>query len=169
MLILLSGLPAVGKTSLARALASRLAAVHLRIDTIEQALRSAAGFGDDVGAAGYAIAYGVADDNLRAGLTVIADAVNALSVTRQAWLAVAERAGARILTVEVSCSDATEHKRRATARVSDIRGLRQPTWREIVERRYEPWDPPALSIDTASHTLDMNVGLLLEHVSSLMH
>jgi predicted kinase len=41
MLIVFSGLPGVGKTTIARELACSLAAVYLRIDSIEQALRQA--------------------------------------------------------------------------------------------------------------------------------
>ena len=60
MLIILGGRPGSGKTSLARALAVRLGAVHLRIDSIEQALRRA---GDtDIGAAGYAVGQALAAD-----------------------------------------------------------------------------------------------------------
>lgn len=39
MLIIFSGLPGCGKSTIARALAKRLGAVYLRIDTIEQAIR----------------------------------------------------------------------------------------------------------------------------------
>lgn len=39
MLIVLSGLPGTSKTTIARELARQLGAVHVRIDTIEQALR----------------------------------------------------------------------------------------------------------------------------------
>lgn len=41
MLIIFSGLPGSGKSTIARALAQRLGAVYLRIDTIEQAIRDA--------------------------------------------------------------------------------------------------------------------------------
>ena len=41
MLIIFSGLPGSGKSTIARALARRLRAVYLRIDTIEQAIRAA--------------------------------------------------------------------------------------------------------------------------------
>src|SRR4051794_6353849 len=99
MLIVLSGLPAVGKSSLARPLSQRLRAVHLRIDTIEQALRSADVLKGDVGSGGYAVAYSIAEENLRLGATVIADAVNALDVVREAWRGVARRAAVCSLAV----------------------------------------------------------------------
>lgn len=38
MLIVMGGLPGTGKTTLARLLAARIGAVHLRVDTIEQAI-----------------------------------------------------------------------------------------------------------------------------------
>ena len=41
MLIVLGGLPGVGKSTIARSLAQQIGEVHLRIDTIEQAMRNA--------------------------------------------------------------------------------------------------------------------------------
>src|SRR5688572_33309530 len=94
MLVVFGGLPGTGKTTLARQVADRLGATYLRIDTIEQALRSALGLGDDVGSAGYDIAYAVSEINLTLGRTVVADCVNPLPVTRAAWRDVAARAAA---------------------------------------------------------------------------
>jgi predicted kinase len=79
MLIVLSGLPWLGKTTIARQVARSLAAVHLRIDSIEQALREG---GLDVQGEGYAVAHAVAADNLRAGQRVVADCVNPWRLTR---------------------------------------------------------------------------------------
>ena len=73
MLVALSGLPGVGKTTIARELARVAGAVHLRIDSIEQTLRNA---GLSVATEGYLVAYAVAEDNLRTGRVVIADCVN---------------------------------------------------------------------------------------------
>ncbi|HNX20123.1 MAG TPA: AAA family ATPase, partial [Acidobacteriota bacterium] len=41
MLVVFSGLPGTGKSSIARAVAARSGAVWLRIDSIEQAIRDA--------------------------------------------------------------------------------------------------------------------------------
>ncbi|WP_448205932.1 AAA family ATPase [Azospirillum sp. sgz302134] len=162
MLIALSGLPGTGKTTIARALAQSLGALHLRVDTIEQALRSTGSLGADVGPLGYVVAYRVAEDNLRLGATVIADSVNPVQATRDAWRATAERAGARLIEVEVVCSDPEEHRRRIETRQSDIDGLRLPTWADVVNRDYEPWSQPRLVIDTAGRTVDACVAEVTE-------
>ena len=123
LLIVIGGLPATGKTSLARGLARALDAMHVRIDVIEQAVREATNCGDAIGPAGYIVAYAVAGDNLRLGRTVIADCVNPLPITRTAWRNVAERAGVSLIEIEAICSDPVEHRRRIESRPSDIPGL----------------------------------------------
>jgi predicted kinase len=100
-LVALSGLPGVGKTTVTRELAIVLDAVHVRIDSIEQALRNA---GMTVYDEGYRVAYALAEDNLRLGRIVIADCVNPWPLTRREWQAVADRAAARALIVELVCS-----------------------------------------------------------------
>jgi predicted kinase len=147
MLIVFSGLPGVGKTTIARELARTIGAVYLRIDSIEQALRKA---GYRVEHEGYEVAYLVAEDNLRAGWTVIADCVNPWLLTRAAWRSVADRAGVPALDVEIVCSDAGEHRRRVESRTPDIDGHALPTWQDVVERDYHAWDRGRLVVDTAA-------------------
>ncbi|MBY8879366.1 AAA family ATPase [Actinacidiphila acidipaludis] len=149
MLISLGGLPATGKTTLARAVARELGAVHLRIDTIEQAVVRSGLARHPVGPVGYAVGYALAEDHLRQGLTVIAESVNPLAVTRDAWRDVASRAGVRLLEVETVCSDTSEHRRRSAERTVDIPGLPLPTWDDITGREYEPWVRGRLVVDTA--------------------
>ena len=125
VLVVIAGLPATGKTTLARPLARELRAAYLRIDTIETAILRAQDRAELVtGGEGYAVGYDLAADQLALGLDVVAECVNPLSITRDAWRAAASRRGARIVEVELVCSDAAEHRARLQARTPDIDGLR---------------------------------------------
>jgi len=157
MLIILAGLPGVGKTAIAAELARLIGAVHLRIDSIEQAIRDSEVLSQPVNDAGYRVAYAVAEDNLRIGRTVIADSVNPLHLTREAWVSVANRVQVRAIEIEVKCSDVNEHRRRVERRTADIPGLELPTWEEVVGREYHPWDREHLVIDTAGRTVGQSV------------
>lgn len=162
MLIILSGLPGVGKTTIARELAHQLGAMHIRIDSIEQALRDsklACGPLDD---AGYRVGYAVALDNLRVGRMVIADSVNPIAISRNAWLEVATRAQVRAIEVELKCSDAKEHRNRLENRVEDIVGSPPLTWQEVTAREYHAWDREHLIVDTAVCSVEQAVKIIQE-------
>jgi predicted kinase len=164
MLYIFGGLPATGKSTLSRQLAQRLNALYLRIDTIEQAIRSAGGV--LTGPEGYAIAQRVAVDNLRLGNSVIADSVNPIRITRDAWQSAAREADAPYLEIEIVCSDKAEHRLRAESRPVEIAGLEWPKWREIEEREYEPWDRRHIVIDTAGRSIDTCYAELLAVIES---
>ena len=167
MLIILAGLPGTGKTAIARLLARRFDAVHVRIDSIEQAIRDSGVLAVSLDDAGYRAAYAVADDNLRLGRTVIADSVNPIDVTRTAWRDVARRCDVRAVEIEVTCSDADEHRRRVETRSADIPGHRLPTWAEVVARNYDPWDRPRTVVDTAQRTPAQAVEGLIAAIDEL--
>lgn len=164
MLIILGGMPGAGKTTLARALAEDLGAVHLRVDTIEQAIRAANVLTSEVGPAGYMVAYGLAEDNLMLGHTVVADSVNSLSVTRDAWLQVAGRAGVPAVEVEVICSDPAEHRRRVETRPTDVPGLVKPSWDEVVARPYDPWGRGHVIVDSARQGVEQSVAEVISRL-----
>ena len=88
-LIIFSGLPGSGKSTVASRLASKLGAVYLRIDTVEQGLRDVCGIAQIEGQ-GYRLTYRIAQENLRLGNIVIADSVNPLRLTRKEWNNVAQ-------------------------------------------------------------------------------
>ena len=164
MLLIFGGLPGVGKTAIAAGVARDIGAVHLRIDSIEQAMRNS---GITVsGPEGYEVAYAVAEDNLKLGRTVVADSVNPIEVTRAAWRDVAKRAGTRYIQIEVVCSDEAEHRRRVETRTADISGHRLPTWREVCDREYEPWQADVV-IDSAGRGVEACVSELREKLECL--
>ncbi len=149
VLVVVGGLPATGKTTICHEVARRTGAVHLRLDTIEVAVVDSGIVAHPVGPVGYLVAYAVTADLLRQGHTVLAESVNPLEVTRAAWRGVADGAGLAALEVEVVCSDADEHRRRAETRVVDIARLQPPRWDEITGREYEPWSRDRIVLDTA--------------------
>jgi len=146
-LYIFAGLPGSGKTTLSQLLAQRVGAAHLRIDTIEQALRDLCAF--DVQGEGYRLAYRVAADNLRLGLDVIADSCNPIELTRDEWRRTAIDVDARPIDVEVICSDRAEHRARVEGRAATVAGLKLPTWAEVESREYHPWRTGRIVIDTA--------------------
>ena len=148
--------------TIVRQVADQLGATYLRIDTIEQALRSTLGLMDDVGPAGYVIAYAISETNLASGRTVVADCVNPVAATRVAWRSVAANTHSPIVEVELFCSDAVEHRRRVDTRTIDIAGLARPTWANVVARDYEVWLAPTLRIDTALVDPATSVRLIVE-------
>lgn len=161
MLIVLSGLPGVGKTAIAREIVARSPSAYLRLDTIEQTLRAMSAF-QDVGPAGYVLAYELASSNLELGKTVVADCVNPLPVTREAWRTVAVRTSSALLEVEVVCSDLTEHRRRVESRKVDIPAFTTPTWEDVLHHEYEAWTTPRLVIDSAVVEAKDAADLILE-------
>lgn len=152
MLISFGGLPGTGKSTIARAVAERLGATYLRIDTIEQAIRSAGVLAGGIEGAGYAVARDLAATNLSLGLTVIVDSVNPLTLTREMFRTAARESGAGLLEIEVVCRDLEEHRRRVETRIVDVEGLKLPTWEEVSGRTFEPWPDRHLVLDTSELT-----------------
>jgi predicted kinase len=161
-LIAFGGLPGTGKTIVAREVAREVNAVYVRIDSIEQAIRASGVLNKTIDDAGYRVAYVIAEDNLRMGRTVVADCVNPIQITRDAWISVANRAQASTVEVEIVCSDPQQHRQRVENRVSDIPGLKLPSWDEVISREYEPWQRKHIVIDTAHRTVSDNVNELLQ-------
>lgn len=150
ILYIFSGLPGSGKSTLSQLVARQLKAIYLRIDTIEQGLRELCSF--DVQGEGYRLAYRIASDNLRVGVSVVADSCNPIELTRREWERVARDARVEYINIEIVCSDSSKHRLRAEVRVAEVSGLRLPTWSEIENREYHDWTVDRVIVDTAGRS-----------------
>jgi predicted kinase len=169
MLIAMAGLPAAGKSSIARGVGGTLSAAVVSVDPIEGALRRSGIAADQpTGLAAYLVAEAVADELLGLGLTVIVDAVNAVEPARQQWRALASRRRVRLVFIEVVCSNLDAHRRRLEARDRGIEGFAEPTWADVerVRAGFEPWTDRRLVLDSAAD-LSANTKQALEFIAGL--
>jgi len=169
MLIVLSGLPATGKTAVATAVARELGAVLLSVDPIDSALASAGTRETGIpGIAAYAVIGAMAEQNLAIGSTVVVDAVNAVGEAKTFWIELARQRGARLLAVEVVLSDDELHRERLAGRVRDL-AIAEPTWDAVQLRREEwvAWPFAPLVVDS-SQPLALNVAKVLEAARTII-
>jgi predicted kinase len=167
VLVVVGGLPATGKSTIAEHLARLVRAPYLRVDRIEQAIVVYSSLEHPIGAAGYAVAYALAREQLTLGLDVIVECVNPMALTRDSWAATAADGGAGIVEVEVICSDLAEHRRRVLTRATDVDGLVKPTWEDVVGREYEPWSRPHLIVDSADTPAEQAAQTIAAHLAAL--
>lgn len=133
-------MPGTGKTTIANIAARQLRATLLTVDTIEASLwRAGISRDEPTGLAAYVVAQVTAENSLRAGMPVVADAVNPVRDAREAWQSAADRTQSMLRVVEVVCSDVSEHRRRIQARLPDPTRRTVCDWRQVLAQRYEPW------------------------------
>jgi len=166
ILVSLSGLPGVGKTTLAKELAVRVRAIHLRVDSIEAAMKNSALGIHPAEDAGYLAIASIAKDNLLLGFDVIADTVNPIETTRRLWADTAVAGAACLLNIEVVCSDQTLHRKRVEARKSDIEGLVVPNWRTVLNRTFEPWQEDHVIVDTSVNSIEKCAAIIADEMAN---
>ena len=156
MLIVLSGLPATGKTAVGAAVARELGAVLLSVDPIDSALAEA-GVEETgpPGLAAYAVVGAIAEQNLELGLAVVVDAVNAVGEAKTFWIELARRRGVPLLAIEAVVSDPAVHRARLDTRERDLE-IPEPTWEAVTLRQAEwvAWPFAPLVIDAIAPLAD---------------
>ncbi len=117
-LVIVMGLPGVGKSHCARALASLLGAAHVASDHLRSRLFIAASYGEEENDAVFGIAEALVDELLGDGHVVVLDATHLLARSRAPAERVALARGVRVHHVLVTADDA-ETRARLAARSRD--------------------------------------------------
>jgi predicted kinase len=165
-LIVLSGLPGSGKSTVAEGLSRTLSIPRFSVDPIEAAMWRGGLSKDQTGIAAYDVAITLAEEHLRLGHSVIVDAVNPVEAPRAAWRSLAAKYRAEMKIIECVCADEAVHRQRTEARVRNIAGMPEITWARVLERRaeYEAWADARLTLDTSVKSADQLLAEALNYL-----
>jgi predicted kinase len=162
-LVIFSGLPGTGKSTLADRLARKLRWPLLRIDDV---------IGDVPEDAGIAfwdsrvkILLDLVDTQLALGLDVVADSVF-MNMDRHHAQELARKYHARFLPIHVFVSDDKIWEERVTARYNELNDNKVATWERVQHQRehFREWEPQtALFIDSIN-PVDQNFMKVLDFV-----
>ena len=164
-LIIFSGLPGTGKSTLAEAVGSSLKVPVFAKDWLEATLlrhlrRTAFGAvqvsgikpthkDKSLGFASYELLTVLAERQLILGQSVILDSVAATKTIRSAWHQLAEHYHANSRIIECVCSDESFHRSQLKQRQRNIPGWHELEWSEVerVKQYYSPWEGEHLVLD----------------------
>jgi predicted kinase len=169
-LIVMSGLPGTGKSSIAESVGQALGVPVFAKDWLEAALRRAGlaqtpEQAQEVGYAGYELLSALAERQLRLGQSAILDSVASTESIRATWRTLASAYVANWYVVECICSDAAVHRERLQSRKRGIPDWHELEWSEVERVRgyYALWQQECLILD-AIYPLATNADRALRYV-----
>ncbi len=165
-LILLTGLPGTGKSTLARHVARTLSVPYFSKDGFESRLYTE-DLTDGQSSQGYLLLLDTVRTQLELGVSCVADAVFPLPGFRNDLRVAAAAHHAAFKIIHTICSDADLHQERLTDRSVDV-PWPPPNWDDVQRLRaiYTPWpDGSVLKVD-AVHPLDKNLARIDDYLQS---
>ncbi len=152
-LIIFSGLPGTGKSTLAEAVGRHFGIPVFAKDWLEASLLQSelkpTKKEKSLGYAGYELLTLLAKRQLMLGESVILDSVAATKTIRAEWRKLAKRYQAEWRVIECICSDEKIHRARLKVRRRGIPGWHELEWSEVerVKKYYVPWNSAHLTLD----------------------
>lgn len=161
-IILFSGLPGTGKSTLAEMIGRQLGIPVFAKDWLEASLlRSGLRLKMDdklLGFAGYELLTVLAERQFMLGQSVILDSVVSTQTIRDDWHQLADQYEASWRVIECVCSDENVHRARLSTRQRNIPGWHELEWADVekVKGYYPAWEEEHLVLDMVN-PLDENV------------
>ena len=167
-LIVLSGLPGTGKSTIAEAIGRGLGIPVFAKDWLEGTLKNSKLVTDEtekfLGSAGYGLLTVLAERQLMLGQSVILDSVASTESIRTTWKELCKKYNAEWCVIECICSDIAIHRSRLSGRQRGIPGWHELEWSEVerVRSYYVPWQENRLVLDLV-RPVDKNISAALEY------
>lgn len=156
-IIVITGLPGVGKSTLAKSIAQELRIPVFSVDPIESAIiHSKIKKSFKTGVAAYLISEVLASEQLEVGISVVIDSVSPVQEARNMWNDLSEKYNAKKIIIE--CVLETKlHQKRINLREKHLYGFTEITWEDVLNRQkdYLPWTEKHLILDTSQSKEDL--------------
>ena len=173
VLVMLCGLPGVGKSTLARRLAGRLPAVVIESDRVRHKLFDPPTYTVEESQRVHTVCHILMGWYVRHYYHIVYDATNLYERHRHMVYRLAEWSGARLLVAEVTARDEIVRERLAPRRRDDLAGhvsedYSDADWEVYVNmrRRSEPIQHEHITLDTSDGDVERAVQRVLEAARS---
>lgn len=166
-IILVSGLPGSGKSTVSESLAEKLKLPLFSVDPIESSIiKSGINKSFETGLAAYLVAETLAWEQLKCNNSVIIDAVNSVKEARNIWKSLSEQTNSKLIIIECTLEEKI-HKERIESRVRNMHGMSEISWEDVQKRRkeYLPWTEERLILNTAEN-FEISIEKVLKYIES---
>jgi len=167
-LIVFSGLPGTGKSTLAETVGKQLCIPIFAKDWLEATLLRSdlipANENKPLGSAGYQLLTMLAERQLMLGQSVILDSVASTQTIRSTWHILSKQYQAGWRVVECICSDESFHRSLLNNRQRNIPGWHELKWSDVenVKGYFSPWREERLVLDMIN-PLEVNLAKAIKY------